>query len=95
MYEILAALSNTLSVITGLPPETIRPETDLQKLKFAQWATLIMACEKHYHIEIPDEKAIHFACVQDVIDCIQQEMKDGRADYQAPTDEQRNAWYYE
>lgn len=95
MHEILTIVGNILSAITGTPPESIRPETDLRKLKFAQLATLVMACEKHYRIAISDEWAVEFTCVQDVIDCIQREIKDGRDDYIAPTDKQRTAWYYE
>ena len=94
MDEIFAMVANAINHVTGLPRESIRPETDLQKLKFAQWATLIMACEKYYHIVIPDEKAIGFTCAQDLILCIQQELSDGRSDYSAPTDEDRTDWYY-
>lgn len=95
MNDIFIVISNAISIVTGLPPESIRPDTDLQKLKFAQWATLIMVCEKHYRIEIPDHWIVDFTCVQDLMDCIQREKADGRTDYSSPSDDQRISWYYE
>ena len=95
MHDLLAVVGKAMSTITGMPMESIRPQTDLRNLKFAQLATLIMACEKHYHIAIADEWAVEFTCLQDLMDCIARELTDGRADYTAPTDEQRVDWYYE
>lgn len=95
MYEMLTIVGRALNTITGTPVESIRPDTDIRGLKFAQLATLLMACERHYRINISDEQAVAFTCVQDVIDCIKKELADGKADYVAPTDEDRTSWYYE
>ena len=95
MNEILAKLYNLYSSITGMPPESVRPETDIRGLKFAQLATFVMACEKHFRIRIRDEWAVEFTCIQDAASLIQREIADGTADYAPPTDESRIAWYYE
>ena len=80
--------------LSGRYPDTVTPETPLRCLPAVDRATVIIACEKKFHITLHDEEIIDFQTLGDLSACILDKLADGREDYTTPTDSQRDAWYY-
>lgn len=95
---LTANLARLLAEIVGEDEALITPRTKLSRegdIKPIDVARLIIECERAFHVTIRDEDVQSFHCVRDLADYIDQQLSDGRADYKAPLDREREAWYYE
>lgn len=89
-------IRNALAGILGVEEGEITPDTPLWRAMDAvSFAKLVMACEAEFRVAIPDESAVQFATVHDLIRFIADRVADGVGVYRAPGDSAREAWYYD
>lgn len=87
-----------LADILGISEDQVAPGTKLSKangLEMTSFAKLIMRLERACKVTIHDEDVLDFACVEDLVEYIDACLSEGRDDYKLPSDQKREAWYYE
>lgn len=94
MRNIYSALCQIFSGILSRWPDELSPETKVNRLSYQELAAAAIACEKTFHIEMEDERIAGLIRLADWVDYIRErigEKEDGRP---APTDQERESWYY-
>lgn len=92
----VSKIQRMLAEILGVDADEIRPNNALwHGIDAVSLAKLIMRCERAFHITVLDEDVSDFTSVSDLARYVQQRAFDGRDDYAQPSDEAREAWYYE
>lgn len=95
MASVFNMIQDSAAEITGMLPENITPSTSMKKMRALDRAALVIACEKRYRMTIHDEDVWDFETLGDLALYIQEHLNDGRDNFAAPTDADRDAWYYE
>ncbi len=70
------------------------PGTDVSHLRYQEKAAAAIGCEKSFHVALEDERIDELKTVEQWVNYITEriaERDDGRP---APTEKEREAWYY-
>ncbi len=94
IHKVIKMLAEILSI----EPEDISPKMALTKdngVDPIDVASLVIACEKEFKINLFDELVLEFASVADLAAHIDKMLADGLFDAPEITEEDRTAWFYE
>ncbi len=72
--EILAGLAEIVSEETGLPADSVKPESsfaDDLDIDSLSMMTIMTYAEERFEVRIPDEEATKLVTVQDAVDYIE------------------------
>ncbi len=94
MRKIYQVVSQILGDIMGLPPDLMSPDTNVSQLKYQEKAAAVIACEKTFHVALEDERIDEMKTVEHWVNYITERVADRDEDRPAPTDQEREAWYY-
>ena len=94
MADPFCEVKRLVCELSGRHPDTVTPETPLRCLRAFDRAAVVIACERKLHITLHDEEIIDFQTLGDLASRIHDKLLDGREDYTAPEEGQRDAWYY-
>ena len=94
MRKIYQTVSQILGDIMGTPPDLMSPDTDVSRLKYQEKAAAAIACEKSFHVALEDERIDEMKTVEQWVNYITERVADREEDHPAPTDKEREAWYY-
>ena len=94
MRKIYQTISQIMGDILGLAPDLVSTSTDVSHLKYQEKAAAVIACEKSFHIILEDECIDDLKTVEQWVDYITERVADQNEDRPAPTEKEREAWYY-
>lgn len=94
MRNIYQAVSRIIGDIMGLSPDLVSPVTDVSRFRYQEKAAAAIACEKSFHVTLEDERIDDLKTVEQWVDYIAERVADQKEDRPAPTDQEREAWYY-
>ena len=94
MRKVFQALCQILSGILGVSPDLIAPDAFLSSLKYQELASAAIACEKTFHIEMEDERIKELCTPEQWADYILKRIADRDNAAPAPTEKDRESWYY-
>ena len=92
MRKVYQTLVEIFGNILGLHPDAISPQTALTQLRYCDLGTAVIACEKLFHIQMEDEKIRSLENIAQWTDYVKHCIHEDRP---APTQAQRDQWYYE
>ena len=95
MHRIYQLICDIMGDILSLHPDEINPKTDVSHLTYQEMAAAAIACEKTFHIEMEDERIGQLKSISDWMNYVQERIKDQKEDRPAPSDAERESWYYE
>lgn len=94
MRKIYQTVSQIFGDILGLAPDLISPDTNVSHLKYQEKAAAVIACEKSFHAALEDERIDELKTVEQWVDYITERVAAQEEDRPAPTEKEREAWYY-
>ena len=94
MRKIYQTVCQILGDIMGLTPDLVFPSTDVSRLQYQEKAAAVIACEKSFHVTLEDEWIDDLKTVEQWVDYIAERVADRDEDRPAPTEKEREAWYY-
>ena len=94
MRKIYLTVSQIMGDIMGLAPDLVSPATDVSCLKYQEKASAVIACEKSFHVTLEDERIDDLKTVEQWVTYIAERIADRDEDRSAPTEKEREAWYY-
>ncbi len=94
MRRIYQTVSQIIGDIIGLPPDLISPATDVSRLKYQEKAAAVIACEKSFHVTLEDERIDGLKTVEQWADYVTERIADRDDGRPAPSEKDREAWYY-
>ena len=94
MRKIHQTVSQIMGDILGLAPDLVSPSTDVSHFKYQEKAAAVIACEKSFHVALEDERIDDLKSVEQWVDYIMERVADQNEDRPAPTEKEREAWYY-
>ncbi len=94
MRKIYRTVSQIFGDIMGMPSDLISPDTSVSHLKYQEKAAAVIACERSFHVALEDERIDELKTVEQWSDYITERVADRDEGRPAPTDKEREAWYY-
>ena len=94
MRKIYQTVSQIMGDIMGIAPDLVSPATDVSCLKYQEKAAAVIACEKSFHGTLEDEKIDDLKTVEQWVDYIGERIADRDEERPAPTEKEREAWYF-
>jgi hypothetical protein len=94
MRNIYQAVSRIIGDIMGLSPDLVSPAADVSRFRYQEKAAAAIACEKSFHVTLEDERIDDLKTVEQWVDYIAERVAEKKEDRPAPTDQEREAWYY-
>ncbi len=94
MRKVYQTVSQILADIMGSPSDLISPDTDVSRLRYQEKAAAAIACERSFHIELEDERIDGLKTVEAWVDYVRERIADREDGRPAPTDKERESWYY-
>lgn len=94
MHKIYRTVSRIMGDIIGLAPDLVSPATDVSRLTYQEKAAAVIACEKSFHIALEDERIDELKTVEQWTLYIAERIADRDEDRPAPTEKEKEAWYY-
>ena len=94
MRKIYQTVCQILGDIIGLTPDLVSPTTDVSHFKYQEKAAAVIACEKSFHVTLEDERIDDLKTVEQWVNYITERVADREEDRPAPTEKEREAWYY-
>ena len=94
MRKIYQTVSQIFGDILGQAPDLISPGTNVSPLKYQEKAAAVIACEKSFHVTLEDERIDDLKTVEQWVDYITERVAGRDENRPAPTDQEREAWYY-
>ena len=94
MRKIYQSVSQIMGDIMGLSPDLVSPGTDVSHLRYQEKAAAAIACEKSFHVTLEDERIDELKTVEHWVNYITERIADRNDSRPAPTDKEREAWYY-
>lgn len=94
MRKIYQTVSQILGDIMGIPSDLMAPDTNVSHLKYQEKAAAVIACEKSFHISLEDERIDEMKTVEQWVNYITERVADREEGRPAPTEKEREAWYY-
>ena len=95
MRRIYQTLVEIFGNILGSHPDLISPHTTLSHLKYSELGAAVIACEKLFHIRMADERIRSLENIAQWHDYIKECIHEQKDDRPAPTQAERDNWYYE
>ena len=95
MRRVYLTLVEIFGNILGLHPDAISPQTSLTHLRYCDLGAAVIACEKLFHIQMADERIPSLENLAMWTDYIKECIREQRDQRPAPTQEERDQWYYE
>ena len=94
MRKIYQTVCQIMGDIMGLTPDLMSPDTNVSHLRYQEKAAAVIACEKSFHVALEDERIDELKTVEQWVNYLTERIAsrdDGRP---APTEKEREAWYY-
>ncbi len=95
MRRIYQTIAHIMEDILGTSPIPVSPGTDVSRLKYQEKAAAAIACEKTFHVTMEDERIDDLKTVELWVDYVAERVADRDEDRPAPTEKDREAWYYQ
>ncbi len=94
MRDIRPTVFQILGDILGVPADVLSPTASVSSLKYQEMAAAAIACEKTFHIELEDERIPDLKTAGAWVDYVKERIADRDDGRPAPTDQERESWYY-
>ena len=95
MRRIYQTVARIMEDILGTAAAPVSPGTDVSHLKYQEKAAAAIACEKAFHVTMEDERIDDPKTVEQWVDYVAERVADRDEDRPAPTEKDREAWYYQ
>ena len=95
MDNLYPTLAGIFCEVFGLSPDALTPDTALSPRTYQELAAAVIACEKAFHIRVEDERAGELTTAAQWAAYIEDRIADSREDRPAPTEKERESWYYQ
>lgn len=95
MHKIYQTLVEIWGNILGLHPEALSPSLPLTSVRFCDRGAAAIACEQAFHIVMQDEEVAGLKTMADWTEYIRLCIREQRQNAPAPTQAERDQWYYE
>ncbi len=94
MGNVSQTVTQILGDILGAPGDTLTLSASTASFKYQEMASAAIACEKAFRIEMEDERIPDLRTVGDWVNYVRERIADRDDGRPAPTDEERESWYY-
>ena len=94
MRKVYQTVSQIFADILGSASDFVSPDTDVAGLRYQEKAAAAIACERSFHIVLEDERIDGLKTVEAWVDYVQERIADREDGRPAPTEKERESWYY-
>ena len=95
MRKVYHTLIEIFGNILWLHPDALSPQTSLSHLRYCDLGTAVIACEKLFHIKMADEEIRSLENIAQWTDYVKACIREESDHRSAPTQQERDQWYYE
>lgn len=95
MDNVYPILSGIFCEVLGLSPDSLTPDAPIRPRTYQELAAAVIACEKAFRIRVEDERAGDLKTAAQWAEYVQERILDSREDRPAPTEKERESWYYQ
>lgn len=95
MRKVYQTVSQILGDIIGPSSGPVSPDTDVSRLRYQEKAAAAIACERAFRVILEDERIDGLKTVEAWVDYVRERVADKEDGKPAPTDRERESWYYQ